>query len=70
MGGGLNISEMKYLELKFRCLKGHDFTKTVQKENCTIMDDGYVHIQETCPSCRERQEFLGPLEQFSEMLED
>lgn len=42
--------------------------KTVQKENCTIMDDGYVHIQEICTQCGERLEFLGPLEQFTELL--
>ena len=57
------------LELKFMCLRGHEFAKTVQKENCKIGTDGYVHISETCPSCGERQEFLAPLEQFVELLE-
>lgn len=57
------------LELKFMCLRGHQFTKTVQKENCKIGADGYVHISEVCPSCGERQEFLGPLEQFVKLLE-
>lgn len=52
------------LELKFMCLRGHEFTKTVQKDNCTIGDDGYVHISEICPECGERQEFFGAPEQF------
>jgi len=58
------------LELKCMCLRGHEFTKTVQKENCTVGTDGYVHISETCQICGHTQEFLGPMEQFEKMLED
>lgn len=55
--------------LKFRCLKGHEFEKIVQKENCKIGSDGYVHISEICTACGEMQEFLVAMERFSEVLE-
>lgn len=61
---------MNNLELKFKCmLCGREFTKSVEKKNCLVMSDGYVHIKETCPACGTCEEFLGAPEQFVKLLE-